>query len=246
MFANIEGVKICYQIKGQGQPILLIHGWGGSSKSLEKLAHLLSANFQTILIDLPGFGQSDPPASNWGVGEYSKFIIDFLSSINLSSIIYFGHSFSGSLGIYLAANYPQIITKLILCNSSFKRERAKTIIPQKIKGILENNRFLYKLFLFIRLVIYKIFFRNSDLLRYPVLEPVFKKLISQDLTPLLSKISTPTLILWGKKDKVTPLSYAYELKEKIKDAKLKIFPNISHNLPIASPEKVFNEIKKFL
>jgi len=246
MFANIRGKKIYYQLKGHGQPILLVHGWGGSSQSLEKLADLLSANFQTVLVDLPGFGQSDLPESNWGVEEYSNLIIDFLTSLNLSSIIYFGHSFGGSLGIYIAANYPQILTKLILCDSSFKREKIKTIIPQGIKNMLENNNLLYRLFLFVRLVIYKVFFRRSDLLRYPSLESVFKKLISQDLTPLLSKINAPSLILWGKRDKVTPLSYAYELKEKIKNSRLKIFPEISHNLPIAHPEKVFNEIKKFL
>ena len=213
---------------------------------MEKLAHLLSANFQTILIDLPGFGQSDPPASNWGVGEYSKFIIDFLSSINLSSIIYFGHSFSGSLGIYLASHYPSKIKKLILCDSSFKRSGKTSTVTKRLKNFIEKIPLSQNLILLLRKIYYRIFFPNSDLLKYPSLEKNFRKIINEDLTQYLKNINCPVLVLWGEEDRETPKTLAFELKEKIKDARLKIFPNISHNLPITNPEKVYSEIKKFL
>lgn len=235
MFLSISGKKIYYKIEGSGKPLILIHGWGGSSKSLIKLSNLLSFQFKTILIDLPGFGLSDNPDSDWGVEEYANFLIDFLNQIRIQKTLYFGHSFGGSLGIYLAVRYPKIIDKLILCASSYKRTNKSS----------RFSKYFYKSPKIFKKILYKIFFPSSDLFKYPHLESNFRKILSQDLSSYLVMVNQPTLILWGKDDKEIPETRALEAKDKIINVRLKIFPDIGHDLPLKYPQLVAKEILKF-
>lgn len=239
-------IQINYELLGQGQPLILVHGWGGSINSLRKLAQLLSQEYQTIIIDLPGFGQSDQPDKDWGVGEYGKAIINLLDQLNIKTCHYFGHSFGGSLGIYLASQYPNRIAKLILCDASYQRSGQTSHTTQVIKKFTNKFSWLKKIEYPIKKIYYKIFFPNSDLLKYPQLETNFRKIMTQDLTPFLKKINCPTLILWGEKDQQTPILYAYDLNKQIKNSQLKSFPDIGHNLPLKYPEKAYNQVINFL
>lgn len=237
MNVKLQGKSINYQLEGTGSPLLLIHGWGGSSKSLEPLAQSLAKKYKAITIDLPGFGKSSKPDPDWGVEEYAKIIIDFISEFKLRPVIFFGHSFGGALGVYLAAKYPEYISKLILSGASYKRNN-----PASAKAVA----FLKWIPPLAKKIIYKVLFPQSDLYKVPELETNFRKIVTQDLTPLIQTIKTPTLILWGEKDNQTPVSNAIELQNKINSSGLKIFLNIGHNLPLKYPRLVYEEITKFL
>jgi len=227
-------MHINYEEKGQGEAILLVHGWGGNINSLKQLASQIPNNFRAITIDLPGFGKSDLPGHDWGIEEFGYCLVGFLKTLHIEKVIYFGHSFGGSLGIYLAANYPKLISKLILCAPSYKREVIKS------KGLL--TRLPQPL----RIILYRIFFPHSDLWRFPHLESNFRKIVQQDLIVFLPKIKAKTLILWGEADRETLIDQSTLLHKKIPNSILKTFPNIGHNLPLKYPELVYQELKKFL
>lgn len=237
MLLDLDRKSLNYGVFGKGQPILLTHGWGGNSKSLKSLARLLSSKYQAITLDLPGFGESDDPDPDWGIEEYANVIIDFICGLKLRPVVFFGHSFGGALGISLAAKHPDHIKKLVVSGASYKRDVPATA---KISQLL--NWLPVKL----KIAIYKIFFPKSDLYKVPQLESNFREIVKQDLTPLLQLIKAPTLILWGAEDKETSISHAYELHKKIKESKLKIFPEIGHNLPLQYSQKVYEEIDKFM
>jgi pimeloyl-ACP methyl ester carboxylesterase len=78
------------------------------------------------------------------------------------------------------------------------------------------------------------------------MKETFKKVINQDLKIGLEKIMAPTLILWGDKDDMVPEKHAHILKEKIKNSRLIIFPGVKHALNTQIPEKLAEEILKFL
>jgi len=238
-FISIQNKKVHYQTWGRGEPLLFVHGWGGSIQSLTPLAKLFANTNKSFLIDLPGFGESENPDPDWGVKEYTDVIAKLINGLHLKKVIYFGHSFGGALGVYLSTNYPNVINKLILCGASYKRNTDKQKIPKFIRFFFDNIPFLKKL-------VYKIFFPASDLLMFPQLESNFKKIVTEDLTNCLKKIKTETLILWAKDDTETPVGNAHELQKKIKHSLLKIFPDTTHNLPIKNPELLFPVIKKFL
>jgi pimeloyl-ACP methyl ester carboxylesterase len=247
MFINIDGKNVHYQEQGRGESILFIHGWGGTINSLQPLANLLSQTYKTITVDLPGFGKSDLPDPNWGVPEYSELLIKLIQKLKLGTIVYFGHSFGGSLGIYLAAKHPELFNRLILCNSAYKRENKTSHRVKTIKqNILSKIPFYFLWEAPIRKIVYRLFFRNSDLLQFPQLEPNFRLIMTQDLTSYLHNIHIPTLILWGEEDTYTPVSYAHELHTSISNSKLKIYPHSRHNLPLRFPELVAEEVNYFL
>jgi pimeloyl-ACP methyl ester carboxylesterase len=154
--------------------------------------------------------------------------------MKLKKVILFGHSFGGSLGIFLAAKYPNLINKLILCAPSYKRE------------VKKSKKLLIRLPQPLRIIFYRIFFPQSDLWRFPRLESSFHKIVNEDLTPYLPEIKAKTLIIWGALDKQTPIKDSYKLKEKIKNSQLSIFPDDGHSLPLKKPALVFDTIKKFL
>ncbi len=243
----VDGKNINYEIQGRGEPMLLVHGWGGSTKSLRKLADFASKEYKTILIDLPGFGQSDNPDKSWGVEEYANIVIHFLEKLKIPAVNFIGHSFGGSLGIYIASHKPELIKNLILCNSAYKREqktssKAKTLKLYALKYVPFFHLFEKQL----KHIVYRVFFPQSDLVKFPHLELNFRRIMTQDLTRFVSKIETQTLILWGQADTYTPVSYAHELHKLIKGSKIKIFPNIRHNLPLLYPDLVWKEIHTFL
>ena len=237
MNLDLSGKLVNYKISGKGDPFLLVHGWGGSSDSLKKLALLLSSEYKAITLDLPGFGKSDNPDPDWGVEEYAKFLVEFIDRLNLKPVIFFGHSFGGALGIYIASNYPNYIKRLILCGASYKRTAPSTTKISRLMNWLPP---------IVKKTVYKVFFPQSDLYKVPHLEANFRKIVTQDLTPVLKSIKAPTLILWGEEDRQTPVSHARELHDAINHSQLKIFPNIGHNLPLLHPKIVQEEIKKFL
>lgn len=246
MFINVNGKKIHYEEKGSGEPIIFVHGWPASIKSLYKLYQLASRNYRAIIIDLPGFGKSDNPDPEWGVAEYASHITTFIQELGIKKINYFGHSFGGELGIYIASHSPEILNTLIISNSSYKREGKTKKSVKILKSILTKITKFKVIEPFVKKYFYRIFFPQSDILKVPHLESNFRKIVTQDLTPYLKDIKLPTLILWGQIDTTTPIHWAHELNEKIKKSKLKVFPDAAHNLPLLHPGEVFEEVETFL
>lgn len=250
----LKGKKINYVKEGTGEVcFVLVHGWGGSSESLRPLHDLLKKDYTSVVLDLPGFGHSDNPEPSWGVHEYADIVMAFIKSLDCDNLVFLGHSFGGTLGIYLGAKYPDLIEKLILCSPSFKRENKK---EKDVPGPLENTiktitglPFYKKIkprISLVRKVFYKIFYPGFETARFPHLEPNFKKIVTQDISNLVPEVKQETLILWGDRDTWVPLEYSKILKNDIKNSKLKIFKGITHGLPKLHPNLVYEEIKKFM
>lgn len=240
MYALIAGKQLRYDVMGSGEPILLVHGWGGSSESLTPLGKLLAKKYKVILLDLPGFGKSDLPEPSWGVEEYANLMVELLESLKIKKVNYFGHSFGGGLGLYLAATKPEFVTTLTLCNISYKRTNKISVLAKIFHHFFPKNNPPFRRFL------YSVLFRSSDISTYPQLEQNFRKIIKQDLTDLSKQIACNTLLVWGADDQITPVTWAYELHNNITNSILKIVPHARHGLPLRSPEIVAKEILEFL
>lgn len=247
MYTHINNRKIHFKKCGSGKPLLLVHGWGGSLYSLHELGNLAAKNYTVYLLDLPGFGKSDNPPKHWGVEGYASMITDFIADQKLVKPHYFGHSFGGELGIYIAAHNPDMLDKLVLCNSSYKREKKISKAAQMAKDAPQGAQFLVNFVKpFIKKNYYKLFHRDSDLMKFPQLETNFRQIIIHDLTEDVKKIKNDTLIAWGEDDTYTPSYWAYELEKNIPNSSIHLFPNSGHNLPIKDPQAVWDVMKGFL
>ncbi len=247
----INGLRVNYKIAGNGQPVLILHGWGGSSDSWLSVQRILAENgYQVVAPDFPGFGKSVTPPEPWGVKEYNDFILDFVEELKLGEFFLIGHSFGGRIAIKFAIQYPERIKKLILCDSAGIKPKPgfKTRIifwlsrignaiftPKHLQRFKDSARNLFYIFL-----------RNRDYVKANgTMKKTIKKVLDEDLLSDLSKIKTNTLIIWGKADKMVPVRYAYIFKEKIENSKLEIMPKIGHSPHLEEPEKFSKILTSF-
>ncbi len=245
---KIDGIKTFIRIKGQGEPFLILHGWGASADSWLEVQNILSKDFQVIVLDLPGFGRSDLPPKVWGLDDYKDFVFKFLEKMKLENIYLLGHSFGGSIAIKLSVDHPEKFVKVVLVDAAAIR-RPKNIFKKAmgmLAGIMSLFSFLpgYK---FLRKSFYRIVLRKTDYLKVAgIMKEVFKKVISEDLSGDCSKVKIPTLIIWGKKDKITPLKDGFLIHKLIPNSKIELIDEASHAPNLSHPEKLAQIIKENL
>lgn len=235
MYKTVNNIKINYEQKGEGDLIVLLHGWGSNIKLFANLIDLLSKKYTVVAMDMPGFGESQEPPSAWCVDDYVDFVIDFLKDYDNKNIMFLGHSFGGRVIIKLNSrtNLPFEITKVILVDSagilppksnkkSFRTYYYKigkavlsTGIMQKIApDALENFR--------------KKMGSADYAAASPLMRQVLVKVVNEDLEPLIPNIKCPTLLVWGVNDTATPLSDGEKMEKLIKDAGLVKLENAGH------------------
>jgi len=248
----INNLEINYKEAGEGKPLLILHGWEGSSDSWIKVQEILAKNgYKVICPDFPGFGQSRTPPKVWGVGDYSNFILNLIEILKLQNFFLLGHSFGGRVATKFVIAYPEKIKSLILCDSAGIKQKwgpkEKLLFRlSKIGNALFTAKPLVRFKDRARNVFY-LFLRHKDYTRADgVMKETIKKVLEEDLLPILSKIKNRTLIVWGQQDKIVPIKYAYIFKEKIENSELKILPKVGHSPHLEAPEKLAEIIIKFI
>lgn len=233
MVIELEGVRVFYDYEGKGDAVLLMHGWGGSAVSFKPVFDYLSKSYKVYGFDFPGFGRSDLPPKVWGTEDYGNFVLRFLKAIEIERTNIIAHSFGGRVAIWLAANFPERINKLILIDSAgIKPKRTlkyhiKVTVAKASKRILSRSIFgkygehlLNGLY---RLIGSKDYRQQTGIMRSTLV-----RIVNEDLRGFLPKIIAPTLLIWGENDKDVPLSYARIMEKEIKDAGLVVLKGAGH------------------
>jgi len=115
---SLGGADINYADSGEGQPLLLLHGWIGSGALWNLMAPWLSERFRVIVPDLPGHGDSGIPAGfSFDLDGFSRFVEEIRTSLELPSLTLVGHSMGGSISMYYASRYPGGAERLVLIDS---------------------------------------------------------------------------------------------------------------------------------
>src|SRR3989344_4687460 len=254
---DIGGIPVHYKIAGEGPAILILHGWGSSSASWVKVQEMLAAKgYRVVVPDLPGFGKTPAPSTIWGVEEYANFVNNFLDLLTLKvnksqKFILVGHSFGGQTAIQFAVQHPEKLEKLVLIAAAGVR-RTPGVFKKLVMGVAKLVSFLLYLVPFedlrnnIKNAMYMVIRRRDYIRTQGVMRDVFKKVITQDLTAKFSKISVPTLLIWGDKDEMTPVQDAYLMQELIPNSKLEIIEGAKHALNFQAPEVLAQKMLEFL
>ena len=211
---------------------------------------LAGKGFQVIVPDLPGFGKTHAPKEVWGVEEYANFANQFAEQLGLAKFVLAGHSFGGQTAIQFAVQHPEKIEKLVLIAAAGVR-RTPGVLKKLLAVVAKLISFLLYLVPFedlrnnIRNALYMLIRRRDYVKTQGIMRDVFKKVITQDLTAKFSKIQTPTLIIWGDKDEMTPIQDAHLMQELIPNSKLEIINGAKHALNFQAPEKLSELIVSF-
>jgi pimeloyl-ACP methyl ester carboxylesterase len=234
---DVSGITLAQRVyvpqQETQQPVILLHGWGASSELMHPVAErMVALGYRVYAPDLPGFGDSAPPANAWNVHDYAALVIAYLDAHDVQHCHLIGHSFGGRLGIILGATQSARISKLALVDSAGVPNKSDPIALARLrtyKGIRDG---LYRVGATTTAdklrAWYGDRYGSADFRDAGVLRETFVKVVNENLLPFAQKISVPTLLLWGENDQDTPLWQAKTLETTIPDAGLVVFPNAGH------------------
>lgn len=241
MILTSRGIPAHVEQAGEGSPILLLHGWGPSSVTLEKhlrpLANRLKKNHQVTMVEFPGHGASGLPDENYEVSDYALYVLSIMDQLNIEQPVVIAHSFGGRVALWLAANEPQRVGPLVLTGCAglrpkpnFKSWLRKTTfklgrLSLNVMGLFpklqpQKDKWLTAL---------RKEFSSNDYLATPEsLRGSFSRVVKKDLRPLLPKIRQQTLLVWGENDTATPLWMGRVMEKELQNARLLVYEADDH------------------
>ena len=227
--------------KGKGKVILLIHGLFGSLSNWKTVINELSKNYRVIVPKLPII-EVDP--SKASISGLSEFIRNFISLKKLKNISIIGNSLGGHLALDYVINYQKNVSNLILTGSSglfensfggsFPKRGDYNYINERVNYTFFNPKILSKKYI---QEIYDTLNDNDKCLNIIKLARSAQR---NNMSKLLHKITSPTLLVWGLNDTITPPSVAHEFNRLIKNSKIKFIDNCCH-APMMEHPKLFNK-----
>jgi len=235
---KVGGLNIHYLTGGHGDPLVVIHGGSDGARAWKKTMVELSRNYTIYVPDLPGFGYSQKIDGNYYVPELVDFVEEFSHNLGLDSFHLMGHSLGGGIALTYALKFPDKVKKLVLVNSMFLGKEIALWVrflsaPALIRSIGAATLAVLRGVKWV-----------ADLLLAPgkFVSPVSRTSIhlgskvttlkeqTMVLVHRLSEIMVPTLVVWGAKDPILPVSQAYAAAELIPDCQVKVFEDGGHSV----------------
>jgi len=247
---RINGLETYFVEAGRGDPVVLLHGWGTSSQSLAPLCGSLAESFRVLVVDLPGFGWSQAPPVAWGAEEYAGHVERLMQETGTAEAALVGHSNGGRIAIVLAAKRAALVSRLVLVASAGIRPRRRAGYRIRVAAV-KLARWFFSLpgwGVTGRRMISKMSdrFGSRDYRAAGPMRPTLVKLVNEDLTPLLSAIRAPTLILWGDQDQEVGRSAMEIMAARIPRARLVVFEGAGHFPFLDVPEQFCGTVRHFL
>ena len=264
-FIQWRGAEIHYTDEGHGIPVMMIHGYGGSHRNFQKLNDSLKDQYRIIRIDLPGFGLSDLPESKEEkidfLQTYSDFFTFMLDTLHTDSVYMIGNSMGGMMAWNAALQHTDKVKKLVLIAS------AGYDLDKVAKGLSWAMNMPSMDFVYSKGIPLNVYRGSSQKIYYDLskLNPT-EQIINNKLwnrqgnldaayrlmrsgqypdTAQIPHITIPTLIIWGKNDKIVPVDHAYRFQRDIKGAELLILDSCGHVPMIERPNETAAAIRKF-
>ena len=217
MYIEVNGIRLFYEVYGEGKPIVLLHGNQESHDIFDKLIAKLESEYKIYAIDSRCHGKSE----NSDEISYKLMcddVIEFIKKLNIKSPILYGFSDGGIIGLLVAIKEPEVLSNLIISGAQLN----------------PNGGTLFTIML--DKLVY--FFTRNKLVKMMVKEP---DISLNDL----HKISIPVHVIAGEKDLIK-YEHSKLIADNIKNSTLEIVPKESHGSYIVHNDKIYEIIKKYL
>ncbi len=242
MQINIKNVNINYVRYGKedAKTIVYLHGWGQNIAMMKPVADPFTDEYNVLIVDLPGYGDSEEPPYAWTVNDYVECFKEMFEKLNIDKPILIGHSFGGKISLLYASKYE--VEKLVLFGSPFKQEVTKVSLKLKILKGLKKVPVVNKLEGFAKKHIGSDDYKKAS----PLMREILVSTVNLDITEDVKKIKCPTLIVWGTNDEAVPVERAYELEKLIDDAGVIVYEGCTHYAYLERLNQTVNVLWNFL
>jgi pimeloyl-ACP methyl ester carboxylesterase len=218
---------------GNGTPVVLLHGLGGSSDWWRHNIEVLAERYLVSAVDLVGFGRNRLFAKRSNLplrfDDIAGLLARWIESSFDGPVHLVGNSMGGHIAIHLAASRPDLVRSLVLVDA--------TGIPFEIApgAHVESLSMPHGWRTFL-LILARDLFRAGP----TAITLAFARLLRDDARPLLRQLTMPVLLIWGEHDPLVPLTYARQMIEVVSHAKLRVIPRAGH-IPMWENPRAFNE-----
>jgi pimeloyl-ACP methyl ester carboxylesterase len=246
------------------QTLIMIHGFRGTHEGLHQISDALPKSYRCVIPDIPGFGNGDT-LEHYSLEGYISWLHAFITAQNLKTPpVLLGHSFGSIITAAYAAKYPHTISKLILVNPigapALKGPQhflTRIVIGYYWLGrVLPNKlarRWLSMKFMVFMMSIAMMTTKDKALRRWihqqhythfsrfhsaQSVSDAFVTSISHSVRDVAADIATPTLLIVGDKDTITPLAAQKKLHARFKDSTLHVIDNVGHLTHYETPQEV--------
>ncbi len=263
-FADVDGVRLHYQEKGEGAPLLLIHGYTASTFAWKDVFEPLSRQFRVIAVDLKGFGFSAKPEGDYTRRAQGDLVIRFLDHLKIDRAIFCGSSMGGEVSMNAAVRHPDRVSALILVDSSGVTVGGGGSVGPGVANWPVIGPAVAALALIsdsmVRDGLRQCFYDDSMVTGEQV-AAYYRPLktrggqraaylarvqAGQDpVEPEINRIRQPTLIVWGAEDELIPLEAGRRLNSLIAGSRLVVFDKCGHLPQAEMPERFVGEVSGF-
>lgn len=244
----VDNLLTAYTLSGKGKLVLMLHGWGDSSKGLAGLRESLDG-YKVMAMDLPGFGGTQAPPKAWDLDDYSDFLAKVMDKLELGQpYAVVGHSNGGALAvraISLGLLRPRRLVLLAAAGVRTGGGNRRLFLKAIAKAGKLATFWLPKRY---RLGLRKRLYgaAGSDMLAVPHMEETFKKTVRQDVQADAAALNLPVLLVYADADQAVPLADGRRYQSLIKGSRLEVIEGAGHFLHDDRPDRVAELIKEFL
>ncbi len=267
--ALVKGHTLFYAVKGEGEPLVLIHGYGAGMWVWENQVDALSCFYRVYVLDLIGHGYSDRPKISYTPEAYIDSFRGFMDAVGIERATLIGNSMGGGIAWGTALFFPERVNRLILIdcvppevldqvrNDSFRTLVAIKdipLLPYLVMASRSRNSIkwiLQECVSDIKRITPEVLDRQYQLSRIKgstwVLYSTFKNgTAAKKLKECLSRVSHPTLLIWGERDLIFPPSVGEGLQQVFRRSRFRLIRGSGHIPMWETPEEVNQAILEFL
>ncbi len=236
MLKEEKGFK--YIEKGEGMPLIILHGLMGGLSNFDQTINHFSKFFKVLMPELPVYTF---PLLKTSVKGFSKYLDDFIKFKKLEKVILLGNSLGGHVALYYTNKHPDRIKAMVLTGSSglyekgmgdtYPKRNNYEYIKKKTQEVFHNPKIATKE------LVDEIFRTVNDRMKVIRTLALAKSAIRHNMANELSHMNLPVCLIWGKNDNVTPPEVAEEFKKLLPDADLFWIDECGHAPMMEHPEE---------
>lgn len=241
MLKKVHNINIHYEIYGDDkkETIIYLHGWGQNIEMMKPIADPFQEKYQILIVDLPGFGQSEKPDFIWTLSDYVEMLHELFQQLKIKKIVLVGHSFGGKISLLYASKYK--IEKLVVLAGPFRKTEKPISLKVKMLKTLKKVPLMNRFENFAKKHIGSTDYKNAD----PLMRKILVEHVNLDIQKEVEKIKCPTLIIWGNNDEEVPVEDAYILEKLIEDSGVVILEGGTHYAYLEFLPRVISILQSF-
>lgn len=234
---QVNGQTVAYRALGEGEPVVMIHGLGGSSRCWAWSVEALASRHRVYLIDLPGFGVLRRLHRQFALSTASAWLAEWMRAAGVAHAHLVGHSMGAFIAARLAAERPNSVDRLILVSA------AGVPIGRSVLGCLRHLKADWR---HRTPGAWRLLLLDALLTRPTMVWRTARELLGEDIRTTLREIRAPTLVLWGADDALLPADCAEVFRREISGARRLLLFQAGHLPMLARPEEFNLALLTFL